>query len=86
VGYLAARRIAVERSNVTKIGPGFVGFGADGRFLHYCHCGRWGGWGFNVNRAAGELGQWYCDEHRPKKEGASGKQDGTKGTAPARDA
>lgn len=65
--------------------PGFVGYDKDGHFLHYCHCGKWGAHGYNVNRSAGLLGDWYCFEHKPK-EGARDDKDRPKGTTPARDA
>jgi hypothetical protein len=39
---------------------------ANGAFLHYCvECGRWGGFGCGVNLRAGQLGRWYCADHRP---------------------
>lgn len=47
--------------------PGFVGYDKRGRFLHYCHCGKWGAYGFGVKLLQGQLGTWYCDEHRPPK-------------------
>jgi len=31
---------------------------------HYCHCGRWGPFGYGVNLQQGRLGRWYCTEHR----------------------
>lgn len=43
----------------------FVGIGKSGNFLHYCHCGKWGAFGHDVNTLAGELGVWYCAEHNP---------------------
>jgi hypothetical protein len=45
--------------------PGFVGWDKDGRFIHYCHCGEWAPYGYNVSVRHGRLGQWYCREHRP---------------------
>jgi hypothetical protein len=44
---------------------GFVGFDEQGRFIHYCHCGAWAAYGYNVSVRHGRLGQWYCREHRP---------------------
>jgi hypothetical protein len=45
--------------------PGFVGYDAHGRFVHYCHCGRWGDFGFGYFPRQGKLGTWFCKEHRP---------------------
>lgn len=45
----------------------FVGYDPHGRFLHYCHCGEWGAYGYGVNRAIGELGRWYCARHKPEE-------------------
>jgi hypothetical protein len=33
-------------------------------FMHYCHCGRWGAFGYGVDLLNGKLGRWYCTEHR----------------------
>jgi hypothetical protein len=33
-------------------------------FMHYCHCGRWGAFGYGVDLLKGEVGRWYCTEHR----------------------
>jgi hypothetical protein len=33
-------------------------------FMHYCHCGRWGAFGYGVDLLNGKLGRWYCAEHR----------------------
>jgi hypothetical protein len=27
-------------------------------FVHYCHCGKWGSFGYPD-------GKWYCGKHRP---------------------
>jgi hypothetical protein len=35
------------------------------RLLHYCQCGEWGAFGYNVDLRNGKLGNWYCFEHRP---------------------
>jgi hypothetical protein len=51
----------------TKPGPGFVGFDEEGRFVHYCTCGEWGSFGYNVSLRTGQLGTWYCREHRPQR-------------------
>jgi len=50
----------------TKPGPGFVGYDEEGRFVHYCACGEWGSFGYNVSLRTGRLGTWYCREHRPQ--------------------
>jgi hypothetical protein len=50
----------------TKPVPGFVGYDAEGRFVHYCACGEWGSFGYNVSLRTGRLGTWYCREHRPQ--------------------
>jgi hypothetical protein len=39
----------------------------DGVFLHFCvECGRFGPFGYGVSLRAGQLGRWYCHEHRPQ--------------------
>jgi hypothetical protein len=39
-------------------------------FLHFCiECGRFGPYGYGVRLRAGQLGRWYCREHRPRDEG-----------------
>lgn len=39
---------------------------SDGPFMHYCHCGAWGLFGYNVAIIKyGRTGEWYCAEHRP---------------------
>jgi hypothetical protein len=38
----------------------------DGALLHFCReCGRWGSYGYDVRLRTGQLGRWYCREHRP---------------------
>lgn len=44
---------------------GFVGYDKDGHFVHYCHCGLWAAYGYAVNTRTGNLGHWFCREHRP---------------------
>jgi hypothetical protein len=40
----------------------------NGVFLHFCvECGRFGPYGYGVRLRAGQLGRWYCREHRPQK-------------------
>ena len=35
--------------------------------LHFCvDCGRFGPYGYGVHLGAGQLGRWYCREHRPE--------------------
>jgi hypothetical protein len=34
-------------------------------FLHFCHCGQWGAWGYGVDYRRGKNGDWYCFAHRP---------------------
>jgi hypothetical protein len=34
-------------------------------FLHYCHCGKWGAWGYGVDYRNGKDGTWFCMEHKP---------------------
>ena len=44
----------------------FVGY-ADGKFVHYCaECGEWGARRIGVFLRRGQLGVWYCAEHKPK--------------------
>jgi hypothetical protein len=36
-------------------------------FLHFCEvCGQFGAFGYDVHLRAGQLGRWYCSEHRPR--------------------
>jgi hypothetical protein len=38
-----------------------------GVLLHFCaECGRFGPFGYDVRLRRGELGRWYCREHRPQ--------------------
>jgi hypothetical protein len=40
---------------------------AQGRhFEHFCHCGKWGNFGYGVSLRNGREGNWYCFEHRPE--------------------
>jgi hypothetical protein len=34
--------------------------------LHYCHCGKWGSFGYGVCLRKGQEGVWYCEEHKPQ--------------------
>jgi hypothetical protein len=36
-------------------------------FEHYCHCGKWGSFGYGVKLRAGIEGRWFCREHRPTR-------------------
>jgi hypothetical protein len=33
-------------------------------FVHYCHCGCWGAFGYGVDLRNGKEGIWYCAKHR----------------------
>ena len=33
-------------------------------FVHYCHCGDWGAFGYGVDLLRGKEGTWYCAKHR----------------------
>jgi hypothetical protein len=38
----------------------------NGAFLHFCRrCGAFAAFGYGVRLRAGQLGRWYCGEHRP---------------------
>ena len=45
--------------------PGFVGYSHDGHFIHYCHCGKEGPFGFGYFPKKGQFGNWFCREHKP---------------------
>lgn len=34
-------------------------------FEHYCHCGKWGSFGYGFFPRDGKRGTWYCREHVP---------------------
>jgi hypothetical protein len=36
-------------------------------FIHHCHCGAWGAFGYHVNLRAGKPGEWFCAVHRPDR-------------------
>ena len=39
----------------------------NGALLHFCYrCGRFAAFGYGVRLRAGQLGRWYCGEHRPE--------------------
>jgi hypothetical protein len=46
-----------------------------GRFIHLCHCGAWGAFGYGVRLRHDELGTWYCREHRPRTTSTEHKND-----------
>lgn len=46
--------------------PGFVGLDHEGHFIHICHCGKEASFGFGYFPRDGQLGKWYCREHKPK--------------------
>lgn len=35
---------------------------------HYCRCGKWGSFGYEVSWRRGFYGVWYCGEHRPSED------------------
>jgi len=49
-----------------KPSPGFIGYSYDGHFIHYCACGKDAGFGIGYFPRKGEIGKWYCWEHRSK--------------------
>jgi hypothetical protein len=39
-----------------------------GALLHFCiQCGRFGSFGLGVSLRRGQMGRWYCREHRPQR-------------------
>ena len=36
-------------------------------FEHYCHCGKWGFFGYGVSLREDKPGVWFCSEHRPEE-------------------
>jgi hypothetical protein len=45
---------------------------ARGRFIHLCAvCGKDAAFGHDIRLSKGELGTWYCAEHRPDKNEAT---------------
>jgi hypothetical protein len=43
----------------------------DRAFLHFCvECGRFAAFGYGVHLRTGQLGSWYCGEHRPPPAGS----------------
>jgi len=47
---------------------GFVGYDRNGMFIHYCHCGKDAGHGYGVSLRKGQLGTWYCNDHKPERQ------------------
>ena len=45
--------------------PNFVGYDHEGHFIHHCHCGAFGPYGFGYFPREGKMGTWYCKEHKP---------------------
>jgi hypothetical protein len=43
---------------------GTVGYEGNA-LVHYCHCGKWGSFGYDVSLREDKLGAWYCFEHNP---------------------
>ena len=46
--------------------PGFVGYDYEGRFIHFCQCGKWGAFSNGYFPRKGQYGVWYCKEHKPR--------------------
>jgi hypothetical protein len=44
---------------------GFVGYDEAGRFVHYCHCGKWATFGVGVSMKENKFGRWFCGAHKP---------------------
>jgi hypothetical protein len=55
----------VDLEPIDMMLAGFVGQDAEGRFVHYCHCGKFGPFGFGYFPKKGETGEWFCREHKP---------------------
>ena len=45
---------------------GFVGHDSEGRFVHYCWCGKDAGLGYDVKLTKGQFGTWFCKDHKPE--------------------
>jgi len=61
---------------------GFVGHDAEGHFVHYCHCGKWGGFGTGYDGKKNIDGKWFCLEHRGEAtHGAVQRAGGEEGAA-----
>lgn len=45
---------------------GFVGYDSADRFVHYCHCGKDAGHGYDVKLPKNQFGVWHCAEHNPR--------------------
>ena len=55
--------------NVGPTRAGFAGYDDEGRFVHYCHCGKWAdGVGYGVDLRNNKFGTWFCDDHKPAEE------------------
>ncbi len=59
-----------EMRDIRTLLAGFVGYNADGNFIHYCHCGKDAGHGYGVRLLKEQLGTWFCDSHNPKEQSA----------------
>lgn len=53
-------------------------------FLHPCHCGRWGAFGFGVSFRNGQTGTWFCARHKAEGEGIVFMEDRQLDNIPAR--
>jgi len=59
------RPSTVPFSEPSEARRGRVGWQAGFKLLHFCQvCGAWAPFGFGVNLRAGQLGRWFCAEHR----------------------
>jgi hypothetical protein len=61
---LLARIVYVPTPEEVEARRGFVGEDR-GHLVHYCHCGKWGFHGHEVDTRKGKLGVWFCGEHKP---------------------
>ena len=60
---------------------GFVGYAADGTFIHYCACGKAASFGNGVNLRTGNLGTWLCGKHWKEKQHDSNQDRAARGAA-----
>jgi len=55
----------VDLEPIDTLLAGYIGLDAGGRFVHYCRCGQFAPYGFGYFPKEGELGKWFCREHKP---------------------
>lgn len=53
------RNVPTKRRGIAR--PAF--YDAEGHFMHYCNCGKWGSFGVGCSLLRGKLGTWFCREH-----------------------